>query len=177
VAEDVARVDSELAQARSAYCVGLDGNGRYELQYRQPEALTALVEEATLGTDRASEHLRRAWSKAFGRQPDPNGACVEAVAAIEVAARPIVSPNNGRSTLGTIIRDINAKPSKWTSDSEADDDIEKIVAMMDLVWTGHFRHGDDSKPISVSNAGAEMIVHLAAILVHWFTSGRVAIKR
>lgn len=171
--EVVAELNIQLAEGRSAYVVSVDRNGQYELQHRQPEELTALVAEATSGTDRAREHLRRAWSKAFGRKPDPNGACLEAVAAIEVAARPIVSPNSPRATLGTLIRDMQAKPSKWTTDSEADDDIGKVIAMMGMIWTGHFRHGDDSKPIDVSNVGAQMIVQLAALLVHWFTSGRI----
>lgn len=129
--------------------------------------------EALAAGDRAAEHLRRAWSKAFARRSDPNGACLEAVAAIEVAAKPVVCPNNSKATLGTIIRDMNSKPSKWTTDTEADADIEKIVAMLELVWTGHFRHGDEAKPIDVTRDGGMMIVQLASVLVHWFRSGRV----
>lgn len=169
----VEELNTHLAEARSAYTVGVDGNGRYELQDRQPEAVTALIEEASSATDRSAEHLRRASSKAFARKPDPTGACVEAVAAIEVAAKPVVSPNNAKATLGTIIRDMKAKPSKWTTDSEADGGIETVIAMMDMVWTGHFRHGDENKPVDVSNEGAEMVVQLAAVLVHWFRSGRI----
>lgn len=170
-------MNAQLEQARSAYVVGMDGNNQYELQHRQPEELTGIVADATSGSDRASEHLRRAWSKAFGRNPDPTGACVEAVAAIEVAAKPVISPNNPKATLGTLIRDIKVKPSKWTTDSEADGDVEKVVSMMEIVWTGHFRHGDDSKPIDVSKEGSEMIVQLAALLVHWFRSGRICASR
>lgn len=173
----IAKVELALREARSAYTIGRDGSGQLELQYRQPEALTALVTEATSATDRASEHLRRAWSKAFARSPDPNGACVEAVAAIEVAAKPIVSPNNQKVTLGTLIRDMKAKPSKWDTASEADGDVEKVIAIMDMVWTGHYRHGDESKPVNVSAEGAEMIVQLSALLVHWFRSGRIRPRR
>ncbi|MFP5316678.1 MAG: hypothetical protein ACLGI2_00075 [Acidimicrobiia bacterium] len=175
--EIVAKLTLQLAEARSAYVLGRDGAGQWELQHRQPEGLTALVAEATSGTDRASEHLRRSWSKAFGRSPDPNGACVEAVAAIEVAARPVVSPTNMRATLGTMIRDMKAKPSKWSTHSEADEDIETVISMMDMVWTGHYRHGNDSKPIDVTNVGAEMIVPVAALLVHWFKAGRIMAVR
>ncbi len=151
----------------------MGANGRYELQDRQPEELTKLVTEATAARDRAAEHLRRAWSKAFARRPDPTGACMDAVAAIEVAAKPVVNPNNPKLTLGTALRDMKAKPSKWTTDSEADDDVERVFAIMELVWTGHFRHGNEAKPIDVSPEGAEMIVQLAAVLVHWFGSGRI----
>ena len=61
----IAKVELALREARSAYTIGRDGNGQLELQYRQPEALTAMVTDATSATDRASEHLRRAWSRAF----------------------------------------------------------------------------------------------------------------
>jgi len=170
----IGSLNRQLEEARSAYVVGIDASGRYELQDRQPEELTRLVVEATSSSDRSSEHLRRAWSKAFGRKPDPTAACVEAVAAIEAAAKPAISPKNPNTTLGTLIRDMRAKPSKWTTDSEADDDIEKIISMMEMVWTGHLRHGDDSKPIDVSEEGAEMIVQVSALLVHWFRSGRIS---
>ena len=102
---------------------------------------------------------------------------MEAVAAIEVAAKPVVSPNNQKVTLGTLIRDMKAKPSKWDTDSEADADVDKVIAIMDMVWTGHYRHGDDSKPVNVSPEGAEMIVQLSALLVHWFRSGRIRPRR
>lgn len=169
----VAQLESELIEARSAYTIGKDGDGRYELQERQPAELTSLVESATAATDRAAEHLRRAWSKAFARKPDPNGACVEAVAAIEASAKPTISPKNASATLGTMIADLKNKPSKWTTDSEADEDVEKIIAMMEMVWKGHYRHGDETKPIQVSATGAEMIVQQASLLVHWFRAGRI----
>lgn len=81
-----------------------NGSGRLELQHRQPEAVTALIAQVTSNSDRASEHLRQAWSKAFGMKPDPNGACIEAAAAIEIAAEPIISPNSAKVTLGTLGR-------------------------------------------------------------------------
>ena len=59
----------------------------FELAYRQPPEITELVEAVTSNRDRASEHLRRAWSLAFSREADPNAACVEATKAIEAAAR------------------------------------------------------------------------------------------
>lgn len=137
--------------------------------------MTAIIDQVASGTDRASEHLRRAWSKLYGRKPDLNTACLEAVAAIEVAAKPIVSPNNAKTTLGTIIRDMNAKPSKWVTDSEADVDVTKVITTMDLVWQGHYRHGDDTAPIDMTRPGAVMVVQLAAVLVGWFRAGYIRV--
>lgn len=172
----VDKLNAYLAEARSTYVVGVDGDGQCELQNRQPEELTSLIAAAFAVRDRAGEHLHRAWSKAFARRRDPTGACLEAVAAIEVAAKPVVSPRNSKATLGTLIRDMRLKPSKWITDSDADDDVITVVTMMEMVWTGHFRHGDETKPIDISDEGAVMIVQLAALLVHWFQSTRIRIR-
>lgn len=167
-------LEAHLQESRSAYTVGTNASGHYELQQRQPQELTDLAETAASGTDRAGEHLRRAWSNAFGRNQDPNGACDEAVKAVEAAARQTVSPKNTKATLGTMIRDMKAAPGKWTTDSESKQDIESIISMMNMIWTGHYRHGDETEPIQVSEQGAEMIVQSASILVHWFRSGRIS---
>jgi hypothetical protein len=132
-----------------------------------------LAQTAATASDRAGEHLTRAWSALTGRKPNPNNACVEAVSAIEAIARPVVTPSNDRATLGTLIRDMRAKPDKWTTRSEADADLATVISMMEMVWTGHYRHGDESKPIDVTQDGAEIVVHLATLIVHWFRNGLV----
>lgn len=169
----LARLESHLIEARSAYTVGIDGDGYWELQDRQPPEVTELIERAASGGDRSAEHLRRAWSKLYRRDPDYNAACLDAVAAVEVAAKPVVSPNNSGTTLGTVLRDLKAKPSKWTTASEADADIDKVIAMLELIWQGHYRHGDAEDPIDVAEPGAAMVVQLAAVLVGWFNAGYV----
>lgn len=170
---NVARLDSYLVEARSAYTVGIDGEGRWELQDRQPAEVTELIDRAISSNDRSAQHLRRAWSQMYRRDPGYNGACHDAVAAVEVVAKPVVSPNNSRTTLGTIVRDLKAKPSKWTTASDADADVEKVIAMLELVWQGHYRHGNDEDPIDVGESGAAMVVQLAAVLVGWFKAGYV----
>ena len=54
-----------------------------------------------------------------------------------------------------------------------DRDIDAVIAMMKMIWTGHYRYGNVSAPIEVSPAAAEMIVHQASLLVHWFQSERL----
>lgn len=166
-------LSAHLREARSVWTIGTDGDGRWEIQHRQPPQLTTMAQSATSPSDRAGDHLSRAWSALTGRKPNPNNACVEAVSAIEAVARPVVAPSNDRATLGTLIRDMRAKPQKWTTRSEADADVEVVISMMEMVWTGHFRHGDESKPIDVTQDGAEMVVQLATVIVHWFRSGLV----
>ena len=162
-----------LDEARSVYTVDRDGNGTLELQLRQPAELTAVVDAAAGGTSNASLHLREAWSRAFARVPDPAAACIEVTKAVEVAAKPVATPNDPRATLGKMIAAMNAKPTKWTTDTEANADVESVIALMELVWTGCPRHGDNTQPATVTPRCAQMLVQAGAILVHWFLAGGI----
>ena len=165
-----------LKEAGSAYRVGTDEDGNFELQYRQPEEMAEFLDADADQPDRATEHLRRAWSKCFRRDPEPNDACSEAVKAIEVAAKPVVTPNDPMATLGKMAQALRDKPEKWETDSEFDGSVETVLAMMDMVWKGHYRHGNESAPIDVSQEAAEMTVQTAVLLVSWFRSGRIRLK-
>ena len=81
------RVSEYLSDARSAYDVVRVGGGKHELCHRQPPEITELVEQVTSDRSRAADHLRRAWSLGFSREADLNAACVEAIKAIEAAAK------------------------------------------------------------------------------------------
>ena len=162
-----------LVESRSAYSVGRDSRGEYEIQMRQSQEMSELVENETNQTGRAAKHLRTAWSKCFGRSPDPKGACRETVEAIEVAAKPVIAPNDSMATLGKMCAAIRDKPDKWTTDSEYTDSILTVLSMMDMVWKGHHRHGDESAPLEMSQEAAEMTVQIAVLLVSWFRSGRI----
>lgn len=99
--------------------------------------------------------------------------------ALEAAAKPVIEPANPKATLGTMIAALRAKPSKWkTSLTPAGpiDPIESIATMMELIWKSQLdRHGtdDESRPFSASPQEAEAAIHVAAALVHLFTSGAV----
>lgn len=161
--------------ARSVCDVFHVKDDEYEIGYRQPPEITELVENVTSDRSRASEHLRRAWSLGFSREAEPNAACIEAVKAIEAAAKSTIEPNNSRATLGTMIKAMENKPIKWQTDlgSPGSDDLKTIIGMMKMLWKGHQRHGNPDDPIEVSGERCEMVVHSAALLVHWFLSGRI----
>ena len=166
-----------LRDSRSAYCVATDGDGTRVLQHRQPKELSELFDCEANQPGRAAKHLRTAWSKCFGLNPDTKGACIEAVSAIEVAGKPVVSPKNSKTTLGTICRDIRSAPDKWETDSEAVSSVQTVLGMMQMVWNeGHYRHGDESAPLDVTQEAAEMTVQTAMLLVTWFRSGRIRVK-
>ena len=171
--EHIKMLEKHLENARSEYTIGKDENGQRELQHRQPPELTKLVEDATSSSDRAARHLREAWSNTFSRKADLNAAGVAAVKAVEVAAKSVVIPDNPKATLGQIINAMGDKPEKWETDSEADHSIKVVVDMMSQVWKGHYRHGDETQPFEASAEGTTMSVHLAVVLVHWFSSGKI----
>ena len=173
-----------LEEAASEYCVGTDEDGHFQLQLRQSQKMIQLIQTEIDQPERAAEHLRRAWAKCFrvDPEPDPNAACSEAVSAVEAAAKPVISPNNDKTTLGSLIRDMKPDPDKepgykLETDSEFDSSMETVFSMMQLVWNkGHYRHGDDSLPLEVTQESAEMTVQTAVLLVSWFRSGRIRLR-
>ena len=183
--DDASLLESYLAEARVVYRVGKDEHGNYQLQLRQSEEITELFQTEAEEPERAAEHLRRAWTKCFrvDPAPDPNAACSEAVSAVEAAAKPAISPRNKKTTLGTLLRDMKPDPDKepgykLESDSEFDGSMETVFSMMQLVWNnGAYRHGDDSRPLEVTQESAEMTVHTAVLLVNWFRSERIRPKQ
>ena len=158
--------------------MGTDGDGNRVLTASpaKGDERASRIRSTPVWADTA-EHLRTAWSKCFGRTPDPKGACIEAVSAVEVAAKPTISPNNSRTTLGSLCRDMKADLSKWGTDSELIGSVETVLSMMKMVWNeGRHRHGDESAPLEVSQEAAEMTVQTAVLLVSWFRSGRIRLR-
>ncbi len=174
-----------LEEAGSEFCVGTDEDGNFQLQYRQSQEMTQLIQSEADQPERAAEHLRRAWVKCFrvDPAPDPNAACSEAVSAVEAAAKPVISPRNKKTTLGTLLRDMKPDPDKepgykWETDSEFDGSMETVFSMMQLVWNNsRYRHGDEDAPLEASQESAEMTVHTAVLLVNWFRSERIRPKQ
>ena len=157
--------------------MGFDEHGNYEIQRRQSEEMRQLADHALSYEHQASEYVRRALSKCFGRDPEPRVACQEAVSAVEAAAKPVVIPDNDRATLRNICDALKAKPSKWETDSTLDSSVEAVIHMMELVWNkGRFRHGDETEPIEVPQAMAEMTIQTAVVLVTWFLSARIRLR-
>ena len=89
----------------------------------------------------------------------------------------MITPNDPRATLGKMCAAMRQKPEKWETDSEFDGSVQTVVAMMDMVWKGHLRHGDESAPLEVPQEAAEMTVQTAVLLVSWFRSERIRLEQ
>ena len=89
----------------------------------------------------------------------------------------MVIPDDPEPTLGKMCSAVRAKPEKWETDSTFVGGVQTVLAMMDMVWKGHLRHGDEDAPLEVPQEAAEMTVQTAVLLVSWFRSGRIRLKQ
>ena len=160
-----------LKDANSAYRVRRDGAG---LELRVAPGVRETVQTAVgeaAGTS-AGEHLINAWNAAYGRTHDPVKAVSEAIKATEAALAAKVSPQNGKQTLGTMIRDVRSTPEKWTVALGGTASAPTVLAMMQMLWNGQTsRHGGTvtTRPETIEEARAA--VHIAAALVQLGVSG------
>lgn len=166
------QLNSHLLEARFSFQVAPDGKGSFELQRRMTDEFNLLISNVTSIDDRASEHLRRALSCAYGKNPDPNTACVESVRAVEVVASPIVAPRTDSMRLGLMIKQIEEKPGKWATALNQDGDVQVVVSLLRWILLSHYRHGDPNQPVEPTQEAAEMVVQLAVLLTDWFRARR-----
>ncbi|MEU4588618.1 hypothetical protein AB0F92_42385 [Kitasatospora aureofaciens] len=138
--------------------------------------LVAQRSAASAPAGSASEHLREAWQAVYGRSPNPPAAYSLAIKAVEAAAHAVLEPNNARSTLGTMIRNLRDAPQNFrvAIDGSSGGDPGAVLGMLQMLWQGQTsRHGGQAPTRPETQEAAEMAVHLAAALVQWFTAGAV----
>ncbi len=168
-------LESVLVEGGSVWGVAVR-DGRLGLERRVDETVTAAAREVIGASGAAGEHLTRAWTEAYGRSPDPSAAYSEAVKAVEAAAKPTLTPKDDKATLGKMVPALRDGEGKWDVVLAARPEFNKVEAvrlMADLLWQGQTdRHGrPDPRPVTQEQA--EAAVHLAVLLVHWFSSGVV----
>jgi hypothetical protein len=95
-----------------------DTGAKYEVTRRVAGPVVDAIQELGSVSERAGHHLREAWTLLLGSHPDPSAAYHAAVQAVEIAAKPVVSPNNATATLGTMRGQLRADqrdhPGTWT---------------------------------------------------------------
>lgn len=147
------------------------GSSYWMLTRRDLEAAKQAVTDIRSVSQRAGDFLINAWTAVASRNPDPARGYENAVWAIEAAAQPIVSPANGKATLGTIIRDLEAKPEKWTF---ALGDLDIVIALARRIWTTQLRHGTQERDPPTEEE-ADAVVHMAIPLVRYFAGGLIRV--
>lgn len=168
-------VEMILSQAGSAWRVS-SFDGYCCLERRVSEGVQLAMTDTMASAGKAGDLLRNAWHLAYSRDPNASAAYGSAIKAVEAAGVDVVCPGNGRATLGRMIEDMKAKPSKWAFVLQSDERLESVISLMKALWQSQFdRHGtsDPEIPITVSLQEAQAAVHTAALLVQWFSSGAI----
>lgn len=169
--DPLVELESILSDGGSEWRVG-SRDGYAALEKRVPEGVSLAATKTIADAGSAGTLLAEAWHSSFGRSPDAEEAYEKSIKAVEEAGAHVVTPNNKRATLGTMIRDMKAQ-GDWKLDL-ATSDADVPVKMAEALWKGHeSRHGGNGyrKP---TQAEAEAAVLLAVPLVQWFSSGALA---
>lgn len=127
----------------------------------------------------AATHLANAWAETFGKDRNPTHAHAEMIRAVESAAVPIVTPNDKKATLGTLIGQMESQPTLYTTSgaSAVNDGVGGIVSMMKTLWQQQTdRHGANPT-IPATQERVEFLLPTAAALVHAFANGHVRRKK
>jgi hypothetical protein len=181
-AKYVRHLQGLLNEGNSAFTVCADGNG---LELRIDEALHANFDKAVgagqSAAEAAADHLRAAFSDAYGIRPSPSAAYSHAVKAVEAVANPLFLPNTPEPTLGKVRSRLDQGRNKFemviADRTGAPADIEAVIAMVGLLWHGQRdRHEGGPSTAPVTQEAAEAAVHTAAILVQWMSKGIIREK-
>ena len=160
-----------LDTANSAYRVNAHQNG---LETRVAAGVRDVVQQAVGSGGSAGDHLAQAWNAAYGRVHDPVKSYSESIKAVEAAMAQRVAPQNARQTLGTMIRDIAARPDNWEfelSDGTTNN-VGTVLSTMRMLWEGQTsRHGGTGDTQAETLPEAQAAVHIAALLVQFGASG------
>jgi hypothetical protein len=165
-----------LDDSLSAYTISPDGRG---LERREDAVGRVALDDATAtarakaDAGSASDHLAAAWSKAYSMEPDFSASYSESIKAVEAAAHALVEPNNTRATLGTMLGHMRSNPGQFCLALPAPGvSVAPVTGMMTALWEGQTsRHGSQTPTRPESRDEARAAVHLAVVLVQWFTSG------
>lgn len=176
VVDLIFRLNDHLDEGRSVYEVRPDATGEHwSFGRRVDPTVTAQAQRVMDAGGTHADYLRAAWHACYDLHPDDEAAFDKAIEAIEAAARPVISPNNTRATLGTMIRDLKQKPSKWTTTLGT---VEQLTERLQALWSIQPRHGtpDPNEVREVTREEAVACVHEAVTLVHAFTTGLIRLE-
>jgi hypothetical protein len=169
---DYETVDALLSDAGSAYSATERG-----IEDRVDPTAQAAFKAAIHPRDQASEDLSEAWSKAYGRNPDPADAWDHSIKAVEATLRPVVCPNNTRATLSNVIGEL--KTGKWKLGVRGRDrrySANRLVETLELIWPDPNRHGSDAPEPPATLEEARAVVQLAVAIVQWGRDGQIVRK-
>jgi hypothetical protein len=147
---------------------------------------TAAFDMATEPEDLASAELGLAWSKAYGREPDPSDAWDHAIKSVEAVLIPIVVPTQAGAHIGHVIGQLDHQGQQWSTPLQFNQATppqnpphnsgQALVGMLRLVYPNPDRHvGPDHREPAIEEARA--VVQLVVTVVQWGRDGWIVSKR
>lgn len=158
-----------LALGGSVWTVSADGTA---LERRVDSTVRDAASAAMRPDDEASGELAQAWSKTFGRHPDPSDAWDHAIKAVEALAIPLVIPKKDKPNLGGVAGELKAHPDRWTF---ALGPVATFESMLRLMWVNPDRHGGADRR-TPSQEEAEAVTLLTVTLVQWLRTGALRLS-
>ena len=141
----------------------------------------ATFEKATSVADDITVEIKEAWANAFGRNGDPSDAWDHAIKAVEDALIPEMMSQNTGARMGHVRGELAGQNAgQWEMVLPGRDqshDVAPLVAMLDLIWPNHDRHGGNLPKRTPSPQEARAVVTLAATIVQWRRESWVVRKR
>jgi hypothetical protein len=166
-----------LSSGASAWRVADD---RMSLTQVVSDETKATYEAAISVADEPAQELKEAWSNAFGRNGDPSDAWDHAIKALEDILIPVVVPNQTKPNLGHVLGQLRNQGGAWEMvlpGASQTNDVAPLVAMLELVWPNHDRHGGTGPRRTPSEQEGRGVVTLAATIVQWHREGWVVQRR
>lgn len=125
----------------------------------------------------AGNHLRNSWKNAYMHGGSYKEAWEYARKAVECMLTPIVSPNNQRATISSLIRDMKVKPEKWICTIPASNNkesVEKFISLLRMMPYEPGHHGQE--PTEISEKEAQLQTTLAITICQILHDGGLVLN-
>lgn len=125
----------------------------------------------------AGNHLRNSWKNAYMHGGSYKEAWEYARKAVECMLTPIVSPNNRRATISSLIRDMKVKPEKWVCAIPASNNkesVEKFISLLRMMPYEPGHHGQE--PTEISEKEAQLQATLAITICQILHDGGLVLE-
>jgi hypothetical protein len=93
---------------------------------------------------------------------------------------PVVVPNKAKATLSDVLGQLRSQGNLWKMllpGKDQSHDVAPLVAMLELIWPNHDRHGGNTPKRTPSPEEARAVVTQTAAIVQWHRDGWVVQKR
>lgn len=170
-------LDGMLIAGGSKWHVVIEGD-KARIESRVDQTTTDAYHQLINSQEDYASLLKTSWEYCYGRQPNPSETYTYAIRAVEAASWRIITPNNHKATLGTLIKDLKAQAQAGKfifafNDKKEQDSAETVVSLMRRLWESQTDRHATGNYIHPSQIEAEAAVHMAITLCHFFTNGLV----